>query len=184
MTTIIQTMGNPVYLAYLQPKLPEAVWVFDRIGVAFDTYLRALRAAGNKPSLHLEDDVVLTTGFTEKVAEAIEATGGDRVIQFFSMRKEDALSGSRWDSQFSMNQCTYMPAGVGYPLIRFSAEWLPKNQQHRKGGYDLMFREWMRINKVRYWIHVPSLVQHRSDPSNISPRSTRRQSGTFVDPWL
>ena len=39
------------------------------------------------------------------------------------------------------------------------------------------------LRKLAYWIHVPSLVQHRVAVSMIdSRRSSKRQSKTFIDP--
>jgi hypothetical protein len=40
--------------------------------------------------------------------------------------------------------------------------------------------DWLATRGERYWLHVPSLVQHRVVPSVINRRrSSRRQSVTF-----
>lgn len=49
-------------------------------------------------------------------------------------------------------------------------------------GLDLMVADWLKGRREKYWIHVPSLVQHRTLPSLIdSRRSTKRQSQTFEE---
>lgn len=109
---IIRTMPERQEFAdYLRRHLPDAIFLGDEQPRttpaptrAVAQFLRAMTAAGNRPSLQMEDDVILTQGFREKVRAAIEERP-DSVIQFFSMRKDDLTVGSRWDRAFTMNQC-------------------------------------------------------------------------------
>lgn len=183
MKIIVQSVNTAEFVNYLASRLSYVEFVFDRRRDAMDTYLRALKAAGDGPSLHMEEDIILTVDFEKKVQAVIDSMP-DKVIQFFSMRKADQTEGSRRDRNFSMNQCTYLPGGYARELIRYSATWMGENPEHPT-GYDIMLNDWLRSRKEWYWIHVPSLVQHRDGKSQIDPRrSSKRQSKTFVDPWL
>lgn len=155
----------------------EIVWAAPLPeGTATHTWLRALDAAGDSPVVLLEDDVELAPRWLERVTAAIEERP-DQVIQFFSMRKADLTVGSREEPgrTFLMNQCFYLPRGAARALAAFSREHFAGNTS----GNDLTTREWLKETGQTYWIHVPSLVQHRPLRSMIGPRSSRRQSPTF-----
>ena len=184
MKIIIKSMGNEDYLAYLKPRLPSAVWCFDKYHDHMETFMRALSMAGSGPALHMEDDIILTRDFLTKVDEVVRRVGEGEVIQFFSLRPTDLTAGSRWDRAFMMNQCTYLPQGLSGKLLEYSDSWRPRHPEHPTGS-DVMLRDYLRASRKPYWLHVPSLVQHREDVSNINPRRSKfRQSKTFVDPWL
>jgi hypothetical protein len=98
------------------------------------------------------------------------------------MRQDDRRVGSRWDNSFCMNQCHYMPAGHARMVWNYAQSWLGIIKDPI--GYDTMMRDWMRRQRMKYWIHVPSLVQHRVAKSMIHPRrSSKRQAFTFGDAW-
>lgn len=179
MTTIVRTIGIQKYLDYLQPKLPGAIWVsLDQRRTAMQNFFRALQIAGTDAALHLEDDIILTQGFHEKIAAAIAAMP-DQVIQFFSLKGTE----SKWQTRFIMAQCFYIPAGgIGCGILGMADAWMRANPQH-PNGLDLLMSDYLRANRIKHYLHIPSLVQHRSDPSNISPRSRFRQSISFVNPW-
>lgn len=174
---------------YLERLLPEAEWCIDSRYTdptltgkqkSTLTFLAALRMAGDDPCVHMEDDVILTVDFRQKLEAVIEARPAS-IIQFFSMRKADREVGSRWDNAFMMNQCFYLPAGYSRLLADFHPTW--ERRIECPGGYDIMMQDWMRQRKERYWIHVPSLVEHREERSIAEPkRSPKRQSLTFEDP--
>jgi len=171
-------------VAYLRERLPDAEFCFDRTQNAKDTFLAALAMAGAEPCVHMEEDVILTRDFRAKLAAAL-AAHPDVLIQFFSMRKADLTVGSRWEPgrTFMMNQCFYLPAGYSAALLAYAATW--PGWATDPTGYDLLLAAWLQEHKLRYWLHVPSLVQHRVERSLINPRrSSRRQSLTFTEPWL
>lgn len=149
---------------------------------AFHTFLEALRSVRpGRPSLHLEDDVILTTDFGKKIRQAI-AEHPDVVIQFFSLRKKDLTIGSRWESgrTFMMAQCFYLPPGMAGRLLEYAAE-RPVRKQH-PNCIELMIADYLQREKQRYWLHVPSLVQHRVTPSLIDRRRSKfRQSPSFIE---
>ena len=80
-----------------------------------------------------------------------------------------------------MNQCYYLPAGSATRLTAFADAWT-KYEQHPNGDDQLM-AEWLQSEKARYWVQVPSLVNHLVTVSMIDKRRSKyRQSTTFFDP--
>lgn len=165
------------YIEYLQARLPEAEFCFDQKRNAMDTFLRALEMAGSDAVVHMEDDTLLQDWFMPSLKSAV-AQHPDNVIQFFSMRKADLSIGSRWDGNFMMGQCFYLPAGYSALIREYHAAW-PNKEKHPT-GLDTMIGDWLKKRREKYWLHVPSLVDHRDCKSIIDPRrSTKRQSLTF-----
>ena len=166
-------------IAYLKDKLPEAEWCFDTTRNAMDTFKAAMAMAGEEPVVHMEEDILLTSNFVDKIESVIREHPYE-VIQFFSMRKKDIEIGSRYEngSTFMMNQCFYLPAGVSGAILEYSKTW--GGYDKYPTGYDIMMADFFRLNKMKYWIQVPSLVQHKVIKSAINPkRSSKRQSITF-----
>lgn len=169
-------------MAYLKRHLPSCEIVNDPGGGAMHCFREALRLAGDDPVVHMEDDVVLTEFFEDKIMAEI-ASRPNQVCQFFSMRKADLEQGSRVDpgAKFLMGQCFYLPAGVSADLLIYSNDW-PGLDKHPT-GLDSMVADYLKSKKMNYYLHVPSLVDHRPVVSRIdSRRSKKRQSLTFVNP--
>lgn len=167
------------YIDYLQKYLPQAEFCMDQGKGAFDTFLRALKMAGTEPCIHMEEDVILTDGFYNKIHEVI-AKKPNNFIQFFSMRQKDLTEGSRWDNNFLMNQCWYAPMFYSEKMLKYAMGWYLKNGETHPTGTDTMVCDWLKSRKEKYWIHCPSLVDHRIGKSAIDPRrSSKRQSLTF-----
>jgi hypothetical protein len=156
-----------------------ATIVWDRQHSAFETWQRTLAEAGVDPAVLLQDDVELTEDWRAKV-EAVISEHPDTVIQFFSMRKADETVGSRWEPgrTYLMNQCHYLPAGAAARLLDYSQDWHLKDPRNPT-CQDLATAGWLRDTGQRYWLHVPSLVQHRPWASTLGARSKARQSRTF-----
>lgn len=169
-------------VAYLRERIPDAELVLDQQRNAYHTFQLALAAAGSAGAVHMEDDVVLTRDFRAKLEAEIAARPGS-VSQFFSLRPTDKVKGSRWDRNFMMAQCFYLPPGESAELLEFSRTW-GRIKEHPT-GLDVMIADWLISRHERYWLHCPSLVDHRQDVSRIDKRRSRfRQSLTFVEPWL
>jgi len=170
------------FINYLKKHLPEAEWCMDKKRDAMDTFVRAMEMAGDDACLHMEEDVILTERFLGKINAAISRQP-DAVIQFFSMRKDDITVGSRYDNNFIMGQCFYLPAGYSALIADFKQYW--SGLKEHPTGVDMMVNDFLRIRKEKYWLHVPSLVEHRVTKSTIDPRrSSKRQSKTFTEPLL
>jgi hypothetical protein len=167
-------------IEYLRTHLPQAEWCFDQKRDAMDTFLRAMEMAGNDPCVHMEEDIFLTQDFVGKIKSAIQKRP-DEVIQFFSMRQADIDIGSRYDRNFIMNQCFYLPATCSKQIFEYKNQWA--DIEKHPTGTDLMVNDWLKSIKKPYWLYVPSLVEHRVGKSAIdSRRSSKRQSKTFCDP--
>ena len=190
MRIIIQAVRERADLVgELLEALPHSEVVWDSKKNAMNTFLKSLKVVGSGPALHLEDDIILTSDFGAKVSEALvrsRAEGAKRgiadpLVQFFSMRKADVEVGSRWDRSFMMKQCWYCPAGYADALRAFFPLWFPKHGSRiNTGGQDALMAAYLKARKIPYWIHCPSLVDHRVGKSMIGPRSSKRQSKTFA----
>jgi hypothetical protein len=171
------------FIDYLRRNLPNAEWCVDDgpNRNAYDNFMRALAMAGDDPCVHMEEDVILTKDFWSKISQII-SSNPDRVTQFFSMRSADLTTGSRWDNNFISTLCFYMP-GMNGEIMSYGKSWAGKAKDPT--GFDLMVRDYLKSKKLRYWINIPSLVEHRIAKSVIDPRrSSKRQSRTFAEPML
>ena len=168
---------------YLAMHIPNLEVVWDTEGHAFHTFLAACVAAGDEPCVRLEDDVVLTKNFETKIQAVVDQVPAN-IVQFFSRSKYDGVKGSRWKGggTFSMNQCYYLPAGMSTRLHRYYHDGWTRRVEDPM-GYDTMMAEMLKGE--RYWVQVPSLVNHVVGKSAIDYRRAHtRQSTTFVDPEL
>lgn len=175
---IMRTVGNSD-LSYYVNHIHGLEICRDRKHDAMDTFLLSLEMAGEAPCVHLEDDIVLCDDFVDKVTKEVSKRQNE-VIQFFSMRKDDLTVGSRYirGSQFCMNQCFYLPAGMGLELLEYSKTWA--RMEEEPNAYDYMMADYFKEHKIKYWNVVPNLVDHLPMKSRINPRrSTKRQSFTF-----
>jgi hypothetical protein len=167
------------YIDYLKNYLPTAEWCFDEKKDAMHTFLKGMKMAGNDACIHMEEDIILTKNFLEKAKKVI-VQKPFTLIQFFSMRKADLEIGSRWDNTFMMNQCHYNPPNFSRYFLEYWEHW--EDRVKEPYGYDTMMQSFLRKNKIKYWISVPSLVDHRIAKSMIDPRrSSKRQSLTFEE---
>lgn len=168
------------FVRYLKRHLPNAEWCFDKTHNAMETFLRSLDMAGDDPCVLMEEDILLTEGFVDKL-EAEIARHPKTVIQFFSMRSADLTVGSRHDRNYIANLCFYLPATYARMIVEFEPQW--KDKGKHLGGTDLLVSDFLKSRREPYWIHVPSLVEHRISRSAIDRRrSSKRQSKTFANP--
>jgi hypothetical protein len=171
------------YHGYLAERLPKARWCYDTARSGRQTMMKALHMAGEDAAVHMEDDALLSVGFLDAIETAITARPY-RVIQFFSRRKNDPVLGSRECDHFSFNLCYYLPPQYSKLIREFMPGWADQHPEH-KCANDVAVNDWLRLRREKHWLQVPSLVQHREGPSTLDPRrARRRQSATFVQPWL
>ncbi len=174
-------------VTYIKDRIPSVQLAKDGWGSAFINMMMSyhIQSMAGVDAVHLEDDIVLTQDFEEKVAEAVEGKRG-QIVQLFSIKhKRDQALGSRWESSstFSMNQCYCVPGVMAEALVAFHSGW--QKRSSTGGGCDLVLREFMKAYRIRYFLHVPSLVQHLDLPILISPSPMRgRCSRTFERPDL
>ena len=162
----------------LAEELPQAELVLDRHHSAYDTMLRALLLQGDEGAWHFEDDAILTSRWEVK-AEWERSQHPDRVIQGFSRLKADAEVGSRWMAgrTFYYCICFWVPGAMARPLHDHLKAWWDE-RGHDEEAFDYAMQTFIH----RYWLVVPSLVQHREAKSMIGGpgRHPHRQSSTFV----
>jgi len=158
---IIRSVPDRIeYINYLKRVLPEAEWCMDkRYNLNIDNKLKsmlnfidALLMSGDEPCIHLEEDIIITKDFINKINSVINQRPNE-LIQFFSMRKADVEIGSRYDNNFMMNQCFYLPIGYGKLIANFYDTWNKKIDL--PSGYDIMMNDWLKSRKEKYWISVP-----------------------------
>lgn len=146
---------------------------------AWFNHQRAWHIIGEGEGFVMEDDIELCDGFAQKAMDALAGHEND-VVQFFSMRKKDVEIGSRYEagSSFIMGQCYYLPKGVGKAVYEHSFGYYERTG-HRTCPSDLCVADFLKKNKMRYWVHIPNLVDHLPVKSMLGKRSTSRQSLTF-----
>lgn len=164
--------------------IPGAELVLDEKRSAMDTFFRSLRASGNEGAWHIEDDVILTSDFMRK-ARGVVFVNGQLHIQGFSRRAQDLTIGSRLEPgrTFMHHQCVWVPPGHAEPLAAFGEHWLAtwtrEGQKWSKPFSDVMHLDYLIAHRLSYWLHCPSLVQHRSAASMIG-NPGGRTSRSFV----
>lgn len=168
-------------ISYLKQYLPNAEYLIDIPGNAMCGFLEAMWCAGNDAVVHMEEDIYLTKNF-KVMAENIIDGHEDEVIQFFSMRQADIDKGSRYEPgrTFMMNQCFYLPTGYSKAILEYYPRW-PQKEVHPT-GYDILIADFLKERKEKYFLSVPSLVDHRKGRSLINPkRPNSRQAKVFQD---
>ncbi len=166
---------------YLRKQLPsETIFSIDtKNGGARQNLHNALRLVGEDSALHFEEDIWLTENFPEKAGRVV-ADHSDTVIQFFSMRKADLEVGSRCEPgrTFMMTQCFYLPKTYSRQLLEFYPNWADRD--NHISAADIFLADFLKSRRETYFLHVPSLAEHRSIVSLIDKRRSRnRQSKTF-----
>lgn len=149
---------------------------------AWNNYLRGWELAGDNPTVQLDDDIILTSNFIEKLNSVIAEYPND-VIQFFSMRKDDLTIGTRWvpGYRFMMQQCYYLPKGVAKGILELAPAYYETCKVGDKAPTDLLMADYFRKNKMKYLNYCPNLVDHIEEVSTIDTRRSRkRQSKTFI----
>lgn len=170
-----------VRAAHLRSEAAPATVIWDRTHNPFDTWQTLLLDVGDRAAIVMEDDIVLTAGWRDKVELAIEEHR-DALIQFFSLPRNADVMGSGWQPGrgYLMNQCHYLPPGMAANLLLHSSTWIQTHPDHPT-AMDSCVADYLRVTGREYWLHVPSLVQHEKWTSEINHRrSSARQSRTFV----
>jgi len=187
-TFIVQTCkGRESYINYLNLNINNLIVNYDDfisdndiITSVWKNYLRGWKLVGNNATVQMDDDIVLCKDFYNKILNEISKRPND-IIQFFSMRKNDIIIGSRYEagSKFLMQQCYYLPKGLANELYIFAKEY-EKTMNEKGCPTDIVMAQFFKQNKLKYWIVIPNLVNHRIGISMIDKRrSSTRQSLTY-----
>jgi len=174
-------------VAYLQKHIPQLEVSWDSSGKCIGGYLKVLDRAGEDPFVLLEDDILLTQDFLPKIQQAI-AQKPDQLIQFHSRCAKDQTVGSRFKGgrQFYNHQCVYFPAGIAPQILRFSEQEIYRDFASPRSFSDVLTQDFLHQHRLKYWVSIPSLVDHLPDVSSVDPRRSksglRRQARVFRDP--
>lgn len=171
-------MEREPFVREILKQVPEAVVYYDdEFHDAMKSYLYACEhIVKGQPAVLMEDDIILTSNFKEKI-EAVISQFPDTLINFFSLSKKHLTPHLKKGREFCMSQCVYYPKGFSLKVVEAYKKW-PERNMH-KGGTDLLCGYAWGNNKS-YLVWCPSLVQHRIVKSAIDPRrSSKRQSITF-----
>ncbi len=170
------------YVKEMQKHIPSLEIIWDKHQDCMETFSRAWTSFGTESRIIFQDDVILTKDFTSKAIKVINQHS-DKIITFFSLKRDDEKLGTRLmdGAGYCMNQCYYLPEGYGKAIYEYSKTWRRKAEHPTADDY--LMADFLKDNKLKYVIAVPSLVQHREVVSVIdSRRSKKRQSSTFIDP--
>lgn len=180
MIKVILAVPDRFHLTYQTLKVfPDCKVVSYPMLEPSDAFIEALKVAGMCPLLFFEDDIQLSSRFTELALPFI-AANQDRFITFFS-QDVNYKRGTRENKgkDFEMSQCIYFPAGMAASVIDRYDKW--KATTRRRQAHDYMVAEYMEEHGINYLIHEPNLVQHLPVPSAIDPdRPANRQSRSFL----
>lgn len=160
-------------------QIPEALVYYDKYGDAMKSYLHVCEnIICGKPAVLLEDDIILTSNFKEKI-ESVIADYPKTLINFFSLSKKYTEPHIKKGREYCMSQCEYFPEGFSLKVVESYKTWPLREQEPNAYDY-LVGYAWGYSRPYLVW--CPSLVQHRQVKSVInSKRSTKRQSITFKE---
>ena len=160
-------------------QIPDAIVYYDEFGDAMKSYLHVCKnIIKGQPAVLLEDDIVLTKDFKNKV-EAVIREHPDTLINFFSLSKNYTEPHWKKGREYCMNQCEYFPEGFSLKVVEAYENW-PKREEEPNAYDYLVGYAWGSSKPYLVW--CPSLVQHRQVKSIINPRrSSKRQSVTFEE---
>lgn len=162
--------------------IPEAIVYYDDVfHNAMDSYLYVCKnIVKGQPAVLLEDDVILTSNFKQKIEEVIEEYP-EILIKFFDLGKTYKKPHFKKGREYCSNLCEYFPKGFSEKVCNKYEEWKAKDKGKNPTAYDYLVGYAWGENKP-FLVWNPSLVQHRDGKSQINPKRTaKRKSVTFEE---
>lgn len=188
---VLCSKGNEIREANvrkIQEQIPELEIVYCTIDNVFSAHVASFDLDDDYDGLvMLEDDILLCKNFKERVEKLIEAHPYEVVSMFESACSKNELhSEYRPGSKFAWNQCNYYPRAICKILCDPSymipfIQWFDKRNEPWGYPIDIYISYVLGLNKIKYWMEVPFLVQHLDFKSNFKGRPTNRQSKYFID---
>ena len=168
-----------VFVEEIKKQIPESVVYYDTERDPMKSYLYVCEhIIKGQPAVLMEDDIILTSNFKEKVEDVIHKYP-NTLINFFSLSKKYLTPHYKKGREHCMAQCEYYPQGFSLEVVKAYKTWALKESEPNATDY-LTGYAWG--NNKPYLVWVPSLVQHRQVKSVINPRrSTKRQSVSFEE---
>ena len=160
-------------------QVPDAIVYYDEFGDAMKSYLYVCdHIIAGQPAVLLEDDIILTQNFKQKIEDVISEYP-KILITFFSLSKKYTTPHFKKGREYCMSQCEYFPEGFSLKVVDAYKNW--PQRETDPTAYDYLVGYAWGANKP-YLVWCPSLVQHRQVKSIIDPkRSSKRQSITFEE---
>lgn len=159
-------------------QIPEAKVYWDDNHDMMKAYLHILEEIGTEPCVMMQDDVILTSNFKQKVEKVISMYP-EILINFFSLSRKYTKPHFKKGREYCMNQCVYLPKGFAQKILEAYKTW-DKKESNPTADDFLVGYAWGYDKPYLVW--CPSLVQHREAKSIIDPRrSSKRQSITFEE---
>ena len=118
------------------------------------SFIDALNTISEYDAVLLEDDLVLCKNFKEEIEKVISEYP-DTIINFFTV--PEFYYTTHYSENFSYNQCTYFPKGLGKLLAE---QMLPMYKQGIKQSYGNLLSISLNRLGIPHLIYRPSLVQH------------------------
>ena len=160
-------------------QIPEAIVYWDDDRNAREAFVNCCKdIVKDQPCIMLEDDIILTSNFKEKIEKVVNECP-DIMISFFSLSKKQTTTCLRKGRELCSSLCIYFPKGLAKKIVDFYPTW--DGKQKYISAIDYLIGDAYGRGKS-YMLYCPSLVQHRDCKSAInSRRSSKRQSITFVE---
>lgn len=158
--------GVPVSLVEQPPDLPPSANIPRCFGLASGDPKQYV--------LHIEDDAQLSIGAGCAMRQERLLTEREQVVSFFSIRRRPCPS---YERGISFTVCVAVRADVALSFAAWYPSWLAAHPQHHHAS-DIALQAFARGS---VWTCYPSLAQHLPVKSALGPRSTHRQSPTYME---
>lgn len=143
---------------------------YDRVESVFG------RASERGWILHIEDDVRLSSRFSEVIPRVLDETSRVAVSFFDLSNGEHGLQ--TLEKPFYMAQCLAVSSSISVGFVSYYDDWIDNHTEHKE-AMDLAFGDYTTELGEPIDLYRPSQVQHRDLSSTLGGRSTARQSPTF-----
>lgn len=140
-----------------------------------ESFISQLEQISEYDSVLLEDDLILCKDFKNKIEEVINKYP-NKIINFFY--HQDEYYQTRESNEYSNNQCTYYPKGIGKLIAKEMKNFITYSNQY--SWIESLALDKLHITHIQY---RPCLVQHLDNGSLIQKHKIIRPRITpyFID---
>ena len=140
-----------------------------------ESFIEQLEQISEYDSVLLEDDLILCKDFKNRIEEVINKYP-NKIINFFY--HQDEYYQTRESTEYSNNQCTYYPKGIGKLIAKEMKNFITYSNQY--SWIENLALNKLNITHIQY---RPCLVQHLDSGSLIQKHKIIRPRITpyFID---
>ena len=140
-----------------------------------ESFIEQLEQISGYDSVLLEDDLILCKDFKNRIEEVINKYP-NKIINFFY--HQDEYYQTRESTEYSNNQCTYYPKGIGKLIAKEMKNFITYSNQY--SWIENLALNKLNITHIQY---RPCLVQHLDSDSLIQKHKIIRPRITpyFID---